>query len=110
MQDVVSISPVNLGAVLISGILNCHSLWCCAVVMHHIVHAFLYTYLRSSLVVLLCQYLSHGVCVCVCVLVSFAELQEWKVCCVLDRNTGWFLGSVYSMLSLSMTVLKSCCR
>ena len=40
-------------------------------------------------------------CVCVCVLVSFAELQEWIVCCVLDMNTGWILGSVYSMLSFN---------
>ena len=57
-----------------------------------------------------CTTLSVFVTWCVCVLVSFAELQEWLVCCVLDMNTGWFLGSVYSMLSLSMTVLKSCCR
>ena len=66
MQDVVSISPVNLGAVLISGILYCHSLWCCAVVKHHIVHAFwwctrVFHWLYYS--VSIC----HMVCVCACV-------------------------------------------
>ena len=82
----------------LTGILHWYLVWCCAVVMHHIVHAFWWC-TRVHHWLYYCISICHMVCVCV--LVSFAELQEWIVCCVLDRNTGWILGSVYSMLSFN---------